>query len=214
MSKNKDLISRLHNATDNLVDQQFYLGGRDIIIGRSPEIFLKIKFSGQIIAKFKELFNANLDLFLNEKYLQFIEKFAQIDGITKELIDETFKDLGKKLKNLEGNIDDSEDSTVILYTMLLSSIITKIREIKFEEVKKIIYRKLHEKNSSIKDSDIRNELNKLYQRNDRRISILYNISYMQILAKTFNYKQVEKVCNIQQTKFINKIVKFIGSKIS
>ncbi|MGV9173632.1 MAG: hypothetical protein ACOC35_13865 [Promethearchaeia archaeon] len=66
ITERKKRIMHLHNATDNLVNQQFYLPGRDIIIGRTPEIQVKIQYSGQIIAKFKDLFNNNLHLFLNK----------------------------------------------------------------------------------------------------------------------------------------------------
>jgi len=213
LSEEDELIAHLYNATDNLVDQQFYFGGKDLILGRTSEVYIKIQYSGQIIGKFKKLFNKNIDLFLNHKYLQFINKFAHIKGFTDLIIKEIFQDLELKLKHLEHNIDVLEDNTVILYTMLLSAIISKIREIHFEEAIRIIYQKLKSQYSSLKDTEIKNELNNLYQRIDSRISILYNLSYLNALADTFNYKQVKKVCSIQRTRYINKIVNNFRSRI-
>jgi len=40
-------LEQLYNATDNLIEQQFYLRGTDTIIGRTPEISIKIKNSGK-----------------------------------------------------------------------------------------------------------------------------------------------------------------------
>ena len=54
---------KLYRATDNLINQQFYISGKDLIIGRTPDISIKIRQSGQIIKKFKNLFNNHLNLF-------------------------------------------------------------------------------------------------------------------------------------------------------
>ncbi len=45
--------------------------------------------------------------------------------------------------------------------------------------------------------------------NDDNISILYNISYLETLAESFNYKKVAKVCKIQISRYINRIVKLV-----
>ena len=46
------------------------------------------------------------------------------------------------------------------------------------------------------------------------ISILYNISYLDALALSFNYKKVSHVCKIQQGKYMNRIVSLILSSIA
>ena len=65
-------LERLYDATDNLINQQFYYGGQDLIIGRNAEVSIKISYSGQIIQKFKNLFNKNINLLLEGKYVQFL----------------------------------------------------------------------------------------------------------------------------------------------
>ena len=49
-------MKRLLIATDNLIEQQFYKAGADTIVGRTPEISVRIKNSGLVIKRFKELF--------------------------------------------------------------------------------------------------------------------------------------------------------------
>ena len=81
MNGGKTLITEkklLIDATDNLVSQQFYNKGQDVIIGRTPEVHLKISKSGQVVQKFKDLFNENINLFLEGNYLQFLIPFKKI----------------------------------------------------------------------------------------------------------------------------------------
>lgn len=196
-----------------MVHQQFYLDGRDIIIGRTPEIQVKIQYSGQIISKFKDLFNENIDLFMNKKYLKFLKKFEKIQGITRSLIKEIYSELEQKIESLEQNLEYSRENSVIFYTILLNTLITNIREIHFQNSLKIIYNQLNQQKSSIKRSEIKNELNNLFMRNNENVSILYNISYLNALAKTFNYKQVKRVCSIQRTKYINRTIRLIKSRL-
>lgn len=213
MIQKNQLVDDLNNATDHLVHQQFYLDGRDIIIGRTPEIQVKVQYSGQIISKFKDLFIENIELFMNKEYLKFLKKFEKVQGITKSLIKEIYHELKQKIESLEENINYSQENSVIFYSILLNTLITKIREVHFQNSLKIVYRKLKIHKSSVKKSEIKSELNNLFMRNNENISILYNISYLHALAQTFNYKQVIRVCSIQRTKYINRTIKLIKSQL-
>jgi hypothetical protein len=203
-------MERLYESTDNLVNQQFYKDGRDIIIGRTPEISLKISNSGQIIRKFKDLFNENLDLFLEGKYLDFLRLFKRIKGLDENYIKEIYQDLQLKFENLK---DSDHINTVILYSLLLNSLISSIRDLNFgesiKEIKKRVLKKLN-----VFENQIQGELDKLFMRNDKNVSILYNLSYLDTLAESFNYHKVAHICKIQKSKFINRIVKLIISSLS
>ena len=198
-------LESLYDATDNLINQQFYKGGHDIIIGRTPEISLKISNSGQIIRKFKDLFNQNLDLFLDGKYLEFLNLFKRIKGMDENYIREIYQDLQLKFETLK---EAENINTIIIYSLVLNSLISSIRDLNFgdsiREIKKRILRK-----SKINENKIQEELDKLFMRNNHNISILYNISYLDTLAESFNYKKVAHICKIQKSKFINRIVRKI-----
>jgi hypothetical protein len=204
-------ISRLVNATDNLVNQQFYRGGQDIITGRTPKISLKIKTSGQIIHKFKDLFNQNIELFLKGKYLQFLLPFKKIEGLNEDLIGEIYEELQGKIEVLREN---AAEEIIILYTMVISVLITKIRELHFNNSVEEIKNRVKMKLGGVSDNDIQDVLNNLYMRNNDNVSILYNLSYLDALASSFNYKKVSRVAKIQKSKYINKIVNLVLSSIN
>ncbi|MFX1337399.1 MAG: hypothetical protein ACFFDK_02175 [Promethearchaeota archaeon] len=204
---------KLFDATDNLVSQQFYKDGQDIILGRTPDIKVKISKSGQIVKKFKDLFNENLKYFLEGNYKKFLVPFKKIKGINEETIQQIHKDLENKLEHFKG--ENSETGNVIIYTLVLSSLISRIRDIHFndsiEEVKKRISKKSHKNSYSLSEDEIQEALDNLFMRNNKNISILYNISYLNALAESFNYKKVAHICKIQRSKFINQIVRMIFS---
>ena len=198
-------IERLKEATDNLINQQFYRGGNDTLIGRTPEVSVKIRNSGQIIQKFKNLFNSNLDLFLKGKYLEFLLPFKKIKDIDEGVIDEINGELQVKLEYLS----DTDFDTVVLYTIVLSGLITRIRDHHFNKTLDEIRNRVRKIKSNIKDDEIQKELDELFMRNNGNISLLYNISYLDALAESFNYRKVAHICKIQKGKFINRTVELI-----
>jgi hypothetical protein len=202
-------MEQLYDATDNLINQQFYKDGRDVIIGRTPEVSIKISNSGQIIRKFKDLFNQNLDLFLEGKYLKFLSHFKRIKGVDEIFVKEVYQDLQLKFEHLK-DTDSDHINIVILYTMSLNSLISSIRDLNFGEVITEIKKRILKK-SNILEQKIQEQLDNLFMRNDDNVSILYNISYLDTLAESFNYKKVAHICKIQKSKFINRIVKLIMS---
>lgn len=198
-----DIISQLHEATENLINQQFYQQGTDTIIGRTSEVHLKIRYSGQVISKFKKRFNDHLDLFLDNKYQEFIFLFEDIGGMTKNDLMEMHQDMELKLEALRG----AELETVVLYTIVLSSIVTQIRDYNFQNTVAEIKKRIKEKaEGKISEDIIQDHLNNLYMRNHPNVSILYNIAYLDALAESFNYSKVARVCKIQKSKYINYIV--------
>jgi len=203
-------IKRLHDATNNLVNQQFY-DGDNKIIGRTPKISVKINASGQIIQKFKELFIRNINFFLEGNYLDFLLSFKKITGINEKIVDEIYEELKDKIEVLKEN--EAGGEIVILYTMVLSTLISKIRDIHFNNSIEEIKRRINVKNENVKEEQIQNQLNQLFMRNNENISILYNLSYLDALASSFNYKKVVKVCKIQMGKYINRIVNLVLSNL-
>lgn len=203
----------LYEATNNLIDQQFYREGQDVIIGRTPEVHLKISNSGQIVQKFKDLFNKNIGLFLEGNYLKFLLPFKKIKGLNEEIIFEINEQLKAKFELLKDDIHESE--IVVLYTFVLSALISRIRDLHFNDaIEEIKRRVLLEKSSRISGKKIQETLDDLFMRNNDNISILYNISYLDALALSFNYKKVSHVCKIQQGKYMNRIVDLILSAIT
>lgn len=199
------VLKQLHDATNNLINQQFYKDGHDIIIGRTPEISVKISNSGQIIRKFKDLFNANLHLFLEGRYLQFLKLFQKIKGVDENNINEIYQDLQLKFHNLK---DTDSIDIIVLYALVLNSLISSIRDINFNVALNEINRRVKKK-KKISNNKIQQELDILFMKNDENVSILFNLSYLDTLAESFNYRKVAHICKIQKSKYINRIVEII-----
>ncbi len=202
----KDMkLEKLFNATDNLIEQQFYLSGRDTIIGRTPEVSLKIRNSGLIVKKFKDLFIKNIQLFLEQKYLKFFNPFKDIKGLDENHLQEIYQEIQIRLTALDGTkLDD-----VIRYTIVLSVLISSIRNINFNDSVKEIIKRVKQKSNNMNNNQIQIELDKLFMKNNNNISILYNISYLDALAESFNFNKVARTCKIQKGKYINRIVNLI-----
>ena len=198
-------LKRLYNATDNLIKQQFYKSGSDTIIGRTPEISIKIKKSGQIVKKYENLFNQNIDLFLEGDYMKFFIPFKRIKGVDENHLREIYQDIQIKLAAMHG----TEFDTVIMYTIVVSSLTTSIREIQFNDSVQEIIVRARKKTDAITVKQIEKELEKLFMRNDKNVSILYNISYLTALAESFNFTKTARICKIQRSKHINHIVNSI-----
>ena len=202
----------LYDATDNLINQQFYKEGRDIIIGRTPKVHIKISKSGQIVQKFKDLFNNNINFFLEGNYLEFLLPFRKIEGLNEEKILEINEELNNKFKLLKDELQDSE--IVIFYTFVLSALISRIRDLHFNIAIEEIKKRVKDRSNNISEKKIQSTLDNLFMRNNDNISLIYNISYLDALASSFNYKKVSHVCKIQLSKYINRIVDLILSSFN
>ncbi|MHA1349797.1 MAG: hypothetical protein ACTSSC_04260 [Promethearchaeota archaeon] len=181
------------------------MSGSDIIIGRTPEISIKIKNSGQIIKKFENLFNENLQYFLEGQYMNFFKPFAKIKGIDENHIREIYQDIQIKLAAMHG----TEFDVVLMYTIVVSSLTTSIREIQFNDSLQEIIVKAKKQSANLSKKQIQDKLEKLFMRNNKDLSILYNLSYIDALAESFNYLKTARICKIQKSKYINRIVELV-----
>ena len=202
----------LIDATSNLISQQFYKDGHDTIMGRTPNVKLKISKSGQIVKKFKDLFNENLHYFLEGNFKKFLSPFKKIKGLNEDVIQQVHQDLVEKLNLFDDY--NSELGNVVLYTLVLSALISKIRNIHFNKSIEEIKKRARKLLSSHDHQQIQEALDNLFMRNNDNISILYNISYLDALAESFNYKKVAHISKIQRGKYINRVVKLIISSIN
>ena len=146
-----------------------------------------------------------MHLFLEGEYMKFFAPFKRIKGVDENHLREIYQDIQIKLAAMHG----ADFDTVIMYTIVVSSLTTSIREIQFNESIQKIIAKAREKTSSISVKQVEKELEKLFMRNDKNVSILYNISYLTALAESFNFMKTARICKIQRTKHINIIVNSI-----
>lgn len=137
--------------------------------------------------------------------MKFLAPFQRIKGVDENHLREIYQDVQIKLAAMHGTDFD----TVIMYTILVSSLTTSIREIQFNESIQEIIARARKKASTITVKQVEKELEKLFMRNDKNVSILYNVSYLAALAESFNFMKTVRTCKIQRSKYINLIVNSI-----
>ena len=120
----------------------------------------------------------------------------------KNHIREIDQDIKIKLAAMHG----TDFNTVLMYTIVVSSLTTSIREIQFNDSVREIITRSRKRSANLSKKQIQTELEKLFMRNDQNVSILYNLSYIDALAESFNYLKTARICKIQKNKYINRIV--------
>ncbi|MFW9821131.1 MAG: hypothetical protein ACFFE5_16120 [Candidatus Thorarchaeota archaeon] len=137
--------------------------------------------------------------------MNFFASFKRIKGVDENHLREIYQDIQIKLAAMHGTDFD----TILMYTIVVSSLTTSIREIQFNKSVQEIITRTRMKVNRISVKQIEEELEKLFMRNDKNISILYNISYLTALAESFHFTKTARICKIQKSKLINLIVNSI-----
>ncbi|MBY9020844.1 MAG: hypothetical protein KGD67_07290 [Candidatus Lokiarchaeota archaeon] len=139
--------------------------------------------------------------------MNFFKPFMIIKGIDENHIREIYQDIQIKLAAMHGtNFDD-----VLMYTIVVSSLTTSIREIQFKNSIQEVIRSAKKQSANLSKKQIQDELEKLFMVNNKYVSILYNLSYIDALAESFNYLKTAHICKIQKSKCINRIVNLVMS---
>ena len=120
----------------------------------------------------------------------------------KNHIREIDQDIKIKLAAMHG----TEFDVVIMYTIVVSSLTTSIRDIQFNDSIREITTRAKKRSVKLSKKQIQDELEKLFMRNNENMSILYNLSYIDALAESFNYLKTARICKIQKSKYINRII--------
>ena len=126
----------------------------------------------------------------------------KIKGMDKNHIREIDQDIKIKLAAMHG----TDFNVVLMYTIVVSSLTTSIREIQFNYSIQEITMRANKQSANLSKKQIQGELEKLFMVNNENVSILYNLSYIDALAESFNYLKTARICKIQKTKYINRIV--------
>jgi hypothetical protein len=140
--------------------------------------------------------------------MNFFKPFMIIKGIDENHIREIYQDIQIKLAAMHGT--DFDD--VLMYTIVVSSLTTSIREIQFKISLQEVIGSAKKQSVNLSKKQIQDELENLFMVNNKYVSILYNLSYIDALAESFNYLKTARICKIQKSKCINQIVNLIMSK--
>ncbi len=191
-----------------LINQQFH-DGNEIIYGRTKEVSVKIPRSGLAINKLYAKMLSILHYFNEKNYLKYVKEFNEnVLPIDADRVYTKFRNTYDNAAALE------EPDPFLIGSMLFSEILESCREKVFNKFLDEMRNEIIEsKKNPINDPAIVNEkLKLLYSRNDKDISITYNLVFLKMLADSFDFedisKRVQGEIKKRKKRIMRKIIKY------
>lgn len=200
-----ELNTEIEKLIKTLINQQFH-DGNETIYGRTKEVSVKIPRSGLAINKLYAKMLSILSYFNEKNYLKYVKEFNEsVLPIDADRVYTKFRNTYDNAAALE------EPEPFLIASMLFSEILENCREKVFNKFLDEIRNEIIEsKKNPINDPTVINEkLKSLYSRNDKDISLTYNLVFLKMLADSFEFEDVAK----QTLKEIKKRKKRIIKKI-
>jgi hypothetical protein len=193
----------LKDMLENAVYQQLFLGNNRIQ-GKNPEYTMQFTGSGELLAKFIEKLKESINLVVDQKPTQFIEIFEK-----------TFRvDLSEAKERSEINLMAMGDLTgqeITAIYIVLAKLIEDLREQAYKKWGRLRIEENYEKLVGKKFGDDEAErVQHLSATNDPAISLLYNLSFLALLAEAFGEKNMIVTAKRLVSTKINSIVKRIA----
>jgi hypothetical protein len=197
----------LDEAISILAKQQFYFG-QDRIYGRIKSISVKIKGSGLVVHRLITTLLNDAPLLYELKFEDYLKKICGIIELIDFIsINSQFTQKSSMLKPF------TKENLPIIITLLVSDVLSALRVPAFDEVKNMI--KKNAKSAFKSEAEMESYFDKLCSLNNPHLSLLENLSFLEILSRAFHFKRVQRVIAIQITKHVNfAIESLIGLKQS
>lgn len=194
---------QLAEMLEQAVHQQLFLG-QNRIMGRIPKDTMSMKDVGKILTRFINFIKKNLSNFELENLGNFLGLFeAKFDmelGSVQEKVLANFKEM------------DLEGQEVIILYIILTKLLESLRRqsyirFGFNQITYNYNRNYKQESKEI----IRKKLQKLSEKKDINLSLLYNLCFIRLLAVSFGDKKISTNSKRQITMKINNIFRAINS---
>ena len=189
---------------EQAVFQQLFLG-QNRIMGRIPKDTMSMKDVGKILNRFINFIKENLSDFELENLDAFLGLFEVKFGMELGSVREKVLANFREMNNLEGQ------EIIILY-MVLTKLLESLRQqsyIKygFAQITDNYNRNFKQETKEI----IRKKLQRLSEKKDVNLSLLYNLCFIRLLAVSFEDKKISTNSKRQITIKINNIFRAFKS---
>lgn len=200
-----------------LLFQQFYYGD-DIIYGRTRDVSVVVRGSGEIIEKFYINLVEQISLIRQHQYKDYLQYFNDF------IFPINTKDIYIRFKGAYDNIEKDQLTPQIITSFLLSEILVEIRKKCFDEalneIKIILIEKVTKFNKELDTEkkleisedfvvDKMNNLKQLFSLNDGNIGIIYNLSFLKTLAYKYTDMKVYNLTKKMLLRYMENVVEKI-----
>lgn len=200
-----------------LLFQQFYYG-EDVIYGRTRDVSEYISGSGYVIEAFLKILVKDIQLIRDKKYKEYLEIFSNNGyGFNYEAVYDRFLNTCKNL--------NQELTPQLVTSFLVSEMLMEIRKDCFDEtlneIRIILIEYVTRSNKKRKnqmDLDLESIINQkmekmrhLYSINSKDIGMIYNLSFLKMIAfKIEDFKVYKHTTKLLQ-KYIENVVALLNS---
>lgn len=200
-----------------LLFQQFYYGD-DVIYGRTRDISEYINGSGHVIESFLKMLTKDIQLIRDKKYQEYLQNFANEAYIFNcEAVYNRFMNTCKNL--------NQELSSQLVTSFLISELLMEIRKDCFDETLNEIriilidnITKLNKKRNIREDFDLESIINQkmekmrhLYSINSNDIGMIYNLSFLKMIAFKIEDFKVNKYTVKLLQKYVENVIALLNS---
>ncbi|MFX1298162.1 MAG: hypothetical protein ACFFD2_25330 [Promethearchaeota archaeon] len=190
-----------------LVKQQFS-GKGDIIIDRMKTQTVKITGSGRVIDKFIDILGENVSEILMGNFKKYLKEICDKCGLEMEGI---FQSFSERIAVLE----PEEQNAMLILSTLMGEFLGAIRDASFAEtlleiqnrVKKGL--KLDEAANLEFEKDFTEKVGNLFERNEPNLSFLYNLCFLEFIARLHHSQKVRRTTKIILGKYMNRVAEKI-----
>lgn len=197
-------MEQLQVLVEYLVRQQFY-EPEDIILDRTKIQKIHIRTSGQAVNQFTDLLSQDLSEIVTENYRAYLEK-------VKLHFDFELEKLFQSFSNRISLMEPGDRAVPLLASFLLGELLGDIRERVFEQYLQEIktrYKTQFTKNEDAEkfEQDFKQMTCDSFERNDPNIAIIYNLCFLEFIARVVKDDKLKRTSRILLGKYMNRFVR-------
>lgn len=193
---------QIKEMLEQAVYQQLFMG-ENRIMGKNPENTMQFSGVGELLGQFIADLKENLPFILKNKIMEFLKQFEKKFKIS-------FEEVGEKIEvNLMG-MGDTEGQEIVMVYMTLTKLLEFLREYAYQTWGQQRIEENYEQVTGKKfDESVADKVQHLAAINDPNISLLYNLSFLALLAPVYGHKAMVTTAKRLVTTKINIIIKKI-----
>ncbi len=199
--KKEEIQEMLEQA---VYQQLFCTDAGNRIMGKNPEYTMQFSGVEELLNNFIDELRQNIPLILDFKIEEFLHVFEERFGVN---LDKTLTRIKVNFEGMGGEDFVRQQETMMVY-MVLTKMNEALREYGYEKWGRqrivVQYEEITGKKFTEK---IQTKLNDLAALNNRPISLLYNLSFLTLLAVSYDEKNFSKTAKRLSTMKVNKIIR-------